>query len=170
MNTLLEIYKGHEKWLRMAKRFDAENADDIVQDMYIKVHCLNPKEVNDFFIYKTIKSLFIDNYRKRKILTVPLNGKEAYSVADENDEEDDLQLSEIPLTGTELLIIQKLYGYTTENADTLQITVHKGKSLLSISKEINKPYMALYVALKKAKKKIYEHRIRRFNQKDNGVL
>ena len=154
----------------MAKKFDAENADDIVQDMYLKIHALNPTEVNDYYIYRTIKSIFIDEYKKKKILTVPLNGKEAYNIADDYNENADFQLSEIPLTCTELLVVQKLYGYTTENADTLQITIHKGKSLLSIAKEIGKPYKTLYTALLTAKKKIYEYRVRRYSQKDNGVL
>lgn len=170
MSILLEIYKGHDKWLRMAKKFDAENADDIVQDMYLKIHSLNPTEVNDYYIYRTIKSIFIDEYKKKKILTVPLNRKEAYNIADEYNEDGDFQISEIPLTCTELLVVQKLYGYTTENADTLQITIHKGKSLLSIAKEIGKPYKTLYTALLTAKKKIYEYRTRRHSQKDNGVL
>ena len=170
MSILMEIYKGHEKWVRMAKKFDAKNADDIVQEMYLKVHALNPKEVNDYFIYKIIKSLFIDNYRKRKILTVPLNGKEAYNITDDYNEDADFQLSEIPLTCTELLVVQKIYGYTTDNADTLQITIHKGKSLLSIAKEVNLPYKRLYTALLTAKKKIYEYRIRRYTENDNGVL
>ena len=160
----------------MAKKFDAENAenaenaDDIVQEMYLKVHALNPKEVNDYYIYRTIKSIFIDDYKKKKILTAPLNGKEAYNIEDDYNEDADFQISEIPLTCTELLVIQKLYGYTTENADTLQITIHKGKSLLYISKEVNLPYKRLYTALLTAKKKIYEYRIRRYGEKDNGVL
>ena len=170
MSILNEIYKENDKWLRMAKRFDSENADDIVQDMYLKINALNPTEVNDYYIYRTIKSIFIDEYKKKKILTVPLNGKEADNMSDDYNEDADFQLSEIPLTCTELLVVQKLYGYTTENADTLQITIHKGKSLLSISKEVNLPYKRPYTALLAAKKKIYEYRIRRYSESNNGVL
>jgi len=154
----------------MAQKFDYDNAEDLVQEMYLKIYNLNPTEVNEFYIYRTIKSIFIDDYKKKKILTAPLNGKEAYNIEDDYNEDADFQISEIPLTCTELLVIQKLYGYTTENADTLQITIHKGKSLLSIAKEIGKPYKTLYTALLTAKKKIYEYRIRRFGEKDNRVL
>ena len=170
MSILLEICDRHSKWVRMAQKFDYDNAEDLVQEMYLKIHNLDPNEVNDVYIYRTIKSIFIDEYKKKKILTAPLNGKEAYNIEDDYNEDADFQISEIPLTCTELLVIQKLYGYTTENADTLQITIHKGKSLLSISKEIGKPYKTLYKALLKAKKKIYEYRIRRYGEKDNGVL
>ena len=170
MSILLEICNRHSKWVRMAQKFDYDNAEDLVQEMYLKIHNLNPTEVNEFYIYRTIKSIFIDDYKKKKILMGPLNGKEAYNIEDDYNEDADFQISEIPLTCTELLVVQKLYGYTTENADTLQITIHKGKSLLSISKEIGKPYKALYKALLTAKKKIYEYRTRRHIETDNGVL
>ena len=158
MSILQEICKGHSKWVRMAQKFDYDNAEDLVQEMYIKLYNLNPTEVNEVYIYRTIKSIFIDDYKKKKILTAPLNGKEAYNIEDDYNEDADFQISEIQLTRTELLVVQKLYGYTTENADTLQITIHKGKSLLSISKEVELSYMVLYRALKTAKKKIYEYR------------
>ena len=159
MSILQEICNRHSKWVRMAQKFDYDNAEDLVQEMYLKIYNLNPTEVNEFYIYRTIKSIFIDDYKKKKILTAPLNGKEAYNIEDDYNEDADFQISEIPLTCTELLVVQKLYGYTTKNADTLQITIHKGKSLLSISKEIGKPYKTLYKALLTAKKKIYEYRI-----------
>ena len=170
MSVLNEICNRHSKWIRMAQKFDYDNAEDLVQEMYLKIYNLNPTEVNEFYIYRTIKSIFIDDYKKKKILTAPLNGKEAYNIEDDYNEDADFQISEIPLTCTELLVLKKLYGYTTENAETLQITIHKGKSLLSIAKEVNLPYKRLYTALLTAKKKIYEYRIRRYTENDNGVL
>ena len=172
MSILHEICNRHSKWIRMAQKFDCDNAEDLVQEMYLKIHNLNPTEVNEVYIYRTIKSIFLDDYRKKKLTAFPLRGGDIPDIEDEDEDEieDELELSEIPLTCTELLVLKKLYGYTTENADTLQITIHKGKSLLSISKEVNLPYKRLYTALLTAKKKIYEYRIRRHNQVDNGVL
>ena len=170
MSILLEICNRHSKWVRMAQKFDYDNAEDLVQEMYLKIYNLNPTEVNEVYIYRTIKSIFLDDYRKKKLTAFPLRGGDIPDIADESEIQDELELSEIPLTCTELLVVQKLYGYTTENADTLQITIHKGKSLLSISKEIGKPYKTLYKALLTAKKKIYEYRTRRYTEKDNGVL
>lgn len=170
MSILLEICNRHSKWVRMAQKFDYDNAEDLVQEMYIKIYNLNPTEVNEVYIYRTIKSIFLDDYKKKKLTTFPLRGGDIPDIADESEIEDELKLSEIPLTCTELLVLKKLYGYTTENADTLQITIHKGKSLLSISKEVNLPYKRLYTALLKAKNKIYDYRTRRHNQEDNRVL
>ena len=170
MSILQEICKGHSKWVRMAQKFDYDNAEDLVQEMYLKIYNLNPTEVNEVYIYRTIKSIFVDDYKKKKLTAFPLHGGDIPGIPDESENKDELELSEIPLTCTELLVLKKLYGYTTENADTLQITVHKGKSLLSISKEVNLHYMVLYRALKTAKKKIYEYRIRRHYKEHNGVL
>ena len=170
MSVLQEICNRHSKWIRMAQKFDYDNAEDLVQEMYLKIHNLNPTEVNEVYIYRTIKSIFLDDYRKKKLTAFPLRGGDIPDIADESEIQDELELSEIPLTCTELLVLKKLYGYTTENAETLQITIHKGKSLLSISKEIGKPYKTLYKALLTAKKKIYEYRTRRHIQKYNGVL
>ena len=170
MNILHEICKGHSKWVRMAQKFDYDNAEDLVQEMYLKIHNLNPTEVNEVYIYRTIKSIFVDDYKKKKLTAFPLRGGDIPEIPDEFENEDELDLSEIPLTCIELLVLKKLYGYTTENADKSQITIHKGKSLLSISKEVEISYMALYRALKTAKKKIYEYRIRRYSEKDNRIL
>ena len=167
MSILQEICKGHSKWVRMAQKFDYDNAEDLVQEMYLKIHNLNPTEVNEVYIYRTIKSIFVDDYKKKKLTAFPLRGGDIPEIPDDCENKDELELSEIPLTCTELLVLKKLYGYTTENADTLQITVHKGKSLLSISKEVNLSYMVLYRALKTAKNKIYEYRIRRHSEKNN---
>ena len=170
MSILLEICNRHSKWIRMAQKFDYDNAEDLVQEMYLKIHNLNPTEVNEVYIYRTIKSIFLDDYKKKKLTAFPLRGGDIPDIADESEIEDDLDFSKIPLTCTELLVLKRLYGYTTENAETLQITIHKGKSLLSISKEIGKPYKTLYKALLTAKKKIYEYRIRRYSETDNRVL
>ena len=159
MSVLHEICNRHSKWVRMAQKFDYDNAEDLVQEMYLKIHNLNPTEVNEVYIYRTIKSIFVDDYKKKKLTAFPLRGGDIPDIEDEDEIEDELEFSKIPLTCTELLVLKKLYGYTTENAETLQITIHKGKSLLSISKEIGKPYKTLYKALLTAKKKIYEHRI-----------
>ena len=63
MSILQEICKGHSKWVRMAQKFDYDNAEDLVQEMYLKIHNLNPTRINEVYIYRTIKSIFVDGYR-----------------------------------------------------------------------------------------------------------
>jgi DNA-directed RNA polymerase specialized sigma24 family protein len=57
----------HLTWQKMALRIckDKYLADDIVSDMYIKLSDCQ-KEINDFYVYFTIKSCFIDWLRNEK--------------------------------------------------------------------------------------------------------
>ena len=55
MSVLQEICNRHSKWVRMAQKFDYDNAEDLVHEMYLKIHNLNPTEVNEVYIYRTIK-------------------------------------------------------------------------------------------------------------------
>jgi hypothetical protein len=65
-----KIVLNHEKWLKVAlsicKCKDAAN--DLVQDMYIKMHQVN-KEVDDGYIYFVLRSIFIESKRKKKEFT-----------------------------------------------------------------------------------------------------
>ena len=56
-------------------------ADDLVQEMYLKLHN-HKKEISKVFVYRTLKSIFIDQCRKKKIKTVEL---EPNTYIDEND-------------------------------------------------------------------------------------
>jgi len=62
-----KIVLKHDKWLKVAlsicKCKDAAN--DLVQDMYIKMHQVN-KEVDDGYIYSVLRSIFIESKRKKK--------------------------------------------------------------------------------------------------------
>ena len=74
---LEELYKYHDEWLAIAVAMTStkEDAEDLVQDMYIR---LNEKldsierirhgkdDVNRYFVYLTIRNLARDNLRKRR--------------------------------------------------------------------------------------------------------
>ena len=65
--TLLDkLVKDDARWRMIALKLcgNKEMADDLVQDMYLKV--AEYKSINASFVYKTIKSLYIDNLRERK--------------------------------------------------------------------------------------------------------
>jgi len=64
---LKKLAENHKKWIAIAYNFCSckETANDIVQDMYIKMHELN-KEVDDGYIYFVIRSIFIESKRKQK--------------------------------------------------------------------------------------------------------
>lgn len=64
---LEKLAENHKKWIAIAYKFCncKETANDIVQDMYIKMYELN-KNVDDGYIYFVIRSIFIEQKRKQK--------------------------------------------------------------------------------------------------------
>ena len=48
---------------------DKTQADDLVQEMYLKIYEASQRrelKINDFYIYQTMKSIFIDQIRKKR--------------------------------------------------------------------------------------------------------
>lgn len=67
------LFKYHSDWLRIAKAFgNGDESEDVVQDMYIKLHNNNKAVIegkpNKAYIYLTIKSITIDKYRNKETL------------------------------------------------------------------------------------------------------
>ena len=91
---MLELLaKEHTLWIKMVINMGCykDVAEDIVQEMYLKLHRLikdenkimyNDDEVNRFYVFVTLKNLYID-YRKAK-------GKYNFFEFDERDEVDDV--------------------------------------------------------------------------------
>ena len=64
---LEKLAENHKKWIAIAYNMCKckDKANDIVQDMYIKMYELN-KSVDDGYIYFVIRSIFIEEKRKQK--------------------------------------------------------------------------------------------------------
>lgn len=68
------LAKQHADWLRIAERFtgDKDKASDLVQEMYLTViekkrnigDVRYKDKINRYFIWKLLRSIHIDNYRK----------------------------------------------------------------------------------------------------------
>ena len=65
-----KLAEKNDKWLSIAYKLCKckEASNDIVQDMYIKMHELN-KVVDDGYIYFVLRSIFIESKRKQKEFT-----------------------------------------------------------------------------------------------------
>jgi DNA-directed RNA polymerase specialized sigma24 family protein len=64
---LEKLAENHKKWVQIAYNLCKckDIANDIVQDMYIKMYELG-KEVDEAYIYFVIRSIFFDTIRKQK--------------------------------------------------------------------------------------------------------
>ena len=65
---LVQLAKRDKDWRRMALQIcgDKMLADDLVQDMYLKFANYQ-KELNDFYMFFAIKSIFLDQIKKQKL-------------------------------------------------------------------------------------------------------
>lgn len=71
------LYKKHKIWIQIVKSFGCNHAiaEDVVQEMYIKIIVkikkgldikYNDNEINYYYIFRTLNSLYIDLKRKNK--------------------------------------------------------------------------------------------------------
>ena len=76
MNVLEKIAKNHDLWLKMVLNMgcNPSMAEDIVQQMYLRIDRLvkegknvmyDEESANRFYIYLTLKSMYIDYKRAR---------------------------------------------------------------------------------------------------------
>lgn len=65
-------------------------SDDLVNDMYLKLHDCN-KEINDFYVIRTIRNLFLDHIKSNKNISID----NFYNLAENNNtfEPTDYELS-----------------------------------------------------------------------------
>lgn len=65
---LEELAKRDKDWRRMAYQICGckMTADDLVQDMYLKFANYN-KELNDYYIFFALRSIYLDSIKKAKI-------------------------------------------------------------------------------------------------------
>jgi len=71
---LEQVAKHHKEWLRIVKQLGGDDySEDIVQEMYIKLHkysspekCINNGKVNKYYVFLTLKSILYSYFNERK--------------------------------------------------------------------------------------------------------
>lgn len=92
---LNELYKHHNDLIKMASVFSKRDAEDIVQETYIKLHlyskrekCFNDEKLNKNYLFVVIRSVYISCF----LIKIPFeyfysNIEEETFITDEFDEE-----------------------------------------------------------------------------------
>ena len=154
MTTLQKIASKHNDWVRIVKSFGCEGdkCEDIVQEMYLKAHTLISNgtdisygdEINHFYIYRVLRSLFIDLCRKEaKITKVNIEYLEKFV-----EEEEVKQYKDIEGKMKELdNVLDKVYWYDKKIFNL----VSEGMSIAELSKKTNISYYSLYNTYKNVK-------------------
>ena len=160
MTTLEKIAQKHKDWLRIVKSFGCEGdkCEDIVQEMYLKAHTLINSgtdisygdEINHFYIYRILRSLFIDLCRKEaKITKVNIEYLEKFVEEEEEVEYKDIQGKMKELDS----VLDKIYWYDKKVFDLIS----GGMSIAELSKNSGISYYSLYNTYKNVKNLIKEN-------------
>tara|TARA_R110000764_G_scaffold1775_3_gene7794 strand:+ start:90 stop:596 length:507 start_codon:yes stop_codon:yes gene_type:complete len=159
---LILIAKKHKTWVDIVCTFGCTRvvAEDITQEMYIKIFLQLQKgtldimyndEINYYYIFKTLKSLFIDLKRKSKNITMvsiddPIK---LHIVTDLNlDVENQVNFNEANERIEKEL--SQMYWYDRKVFEI----INGGESIADFSRKSKIKYYALYFTYKKVKDKL----------------
>ena len=155
------LYKKHKTWVKIVKSFGCDNymAEDLVQEMYIKIILkirngldikYNEDEINYFYIFRTLNSLYIDLKRKnRNIYKINIEqisehllAHKVFSLNQQLDYEEKYKLIEDEL--------DKMYWYDKKVFEI----INGGESIAALSRKTHIAYYSLYNTYTKVKKKL----------------
>lgn len=153
-SLLSVIFDRHDEWCYLVRAFgcNKDTAEDIVQDMYLRMHkvidsgtdiMFNDKEINSYYILKTLKSIYIDKTRKdRRVFEVDYDD-ESYRIQSEDtpnyEETHDRINAEL----------KEMYWFDQKVFDI----VSDGVKISELSRKTTIPYYTLYNTYKK----VYNH-------------
>lgn len=127
-----------DKWRVFAFKLTKDKmlSDDLVNDMYLKLHKVE-KEINDFYVYATIRNLYFDFLRlDNKTVSLELLSERTIDAPFEVDD-------------TEKHIIENVYWVARD----YMLLMSDKKSLRQIGKELNTNYGFIYRTVKEEKDK-----------------
>tara|TARA_R110000744_G_scaffold65550_4_gene134408 strand:+ start:681 stop:1157 length:477 start_codon:yes stop_codon:yes gene_type:complete len=149
---IILIAKKHKTWVDIVMSFGCtkQTAEDIVQEMYIKMHnyliktnnnIMYEKEINYYFIFKTLNSIFIDLKRKNKNITfIPLDNIQ-------------LNYNEVDYEGANQKVLEELSKMYWYDRKVFEI-INGGESIADFSRKSYIQYYSLYNTYKKVKEKL----------------
>ena len=144
-----QLYDKHKTWIKIVKSFGCNDAiaEDLVQEMYVKIIIkvnkgldirYNETEINYYYIFRTLNSLFIDLTRKKK--NIYIEGLE--NIKNKSDDPDYLGTYEAVQKE-----LDKMYWYDKRIFEL----INGGESIASLSRKTHIPYYSLYNTYTKVK-------------------
>ena len=143
-----------EVWIRIVKSFGCQTvvAEDLVQEMYLKIHnrlnkdlniMYDDNEINYYYVYRTLHTLFLDLKRKEKrVVKVYIE-----------DVDIDRPIEDIDYVGAYEKIEEELNKAYWYNRKVFEI-INGGESVADLSRNSGINYYSLYNTYKKVKEKL----------------
>lgn len=155
LKILKQIANKHNDWVNIVRSFGCNNetAEDIVQEMYIKVQLkleegldirYGDDDFNYSYVFRILRNLFIDLKRKEsKVHIVDIDKvKEDFSVDENTDYDKALEKIQNQM--------DQLFWYDKK---VYQI-IDDGSSIADLSRKTHIPYYSLYNTFKKVRQKL----------------
>jgi|TARA_B110000858_G_scaffold186429_1_gene229629 DNA-directed RNA polymerase specialized sigma24 family protein len=149
--TMILIAKKHQTWIDIVCTFGCTRttAEDLVQEMYYKIqlkiedglNIMYQDEINYYYIFKTLKTLFIDLKRKGKNITI-------VTLDDVNLTSNDINYIESYDKIQEAL--KQMYWYDRKVFEV----INQGESIAEFSRKSFIHYYSLYNTYHKVKSKL----------------
>jgi len=158
--TLEKIAEKHDDWHRIVLSFGCKEsiAEDIVQEMYIRIHTYITKgvdisyddDVNHMYIYRTLRSLYIELHRKEKnIIKTNID-----NLAEYIDENENLTKGDVCNAMQQMdSLLDKTFWYDR----TVFEIISSGTSIAELSRKTNITYYSLYFTHKRVKQLIKDN-------------
>jgi RNA polymerase sigma factor (sigma-70 family) len=156
INVLDILAKDHKKWLNIVRSFGLTyDAEDLVQEMYLKVYQWNGKydktlmfnetEVNYYFIFRVLRNLFLDKCKtKKKHSNIEYVPEPLFK---------DISLE----YKQELEMVKKeIKSWHIYDRKIYELIFLENKSMLELSKLTGIDYYSIYRTVKKIKKLILQ--------------
>ena len=149
---MIIVAAKHKEWLNIVLSFGCkpEIAEDIVQEMYIKIQLklekgldimYNEKEINYYYIFKTLKSLFYDLKRKGKNITIVSIDDVHLTTSDINYQEPYKKIENE---------LSKMFWYDRKVFEI----INEGESIAEFSRKSKIHYYSLYNTYNRVKNKL----------------
>tara|TARA_R100001163_G_scaffold11614_4_gene10629 strand:- start:14072 stop:14560 length:489 start_codon:yes stop_codon:yes gene_type:complete len=150
------VAKDHNKWLRIVKSFGLnEEAEDLVQDMYLKINSWNGKydktlmfnetEVNHYFIFRVLRNMFLDKCKKKK---VEVSFPEFYDVSGNVSSFEYIEQLDV--------IQEEIKSWHLYDRKIYELIYIEGYSMLELSKLTGIDYYSIYRTKNKIEKLLNE--------------
>lgn len=159
VEVLKVLSEKHNEWVNMAKSFGVtdDDANELVQEMYLRLHkyvdnperiMYNDDEVNTFYVYVTLRNIYLSGTKKIKHYGIDHFALSAYEEADI-----DKEIAFDKIVGGIRAEVDSWYWYDKK---LWQIHFDNEKSMRSISTETTISLSSIFNTLKRCKKKIKE--------------
>ena len=150
--TMILVAAKHKQWVEIVLSFGCkqEIAEDIVQEMYYKIQLklekgldimYNEKEINYYYIFKTLRTLFYDLKRKSKNITIVSMDDVQVSTTDVNFKEPYDKIQDE---------LSKMFWYDRKVFEI----INEGETIAEFSRKSFIHYHSLYNTYRKVKNRL----------------